>query len=312
MLDKIPVTQHVVNRLDTDYKAEVVAAALLGRGIPVGQIFIRRRSSNQRSAHKDVAWLRRNIVGFNQPHVVIETNRESIYNYLPEGVFHPPTLGSQYNETADIIEQMRKQKKAEQDARQFFVPFEMEAGYAELAMLDYENQLDDIGNNDELLHILTDLWPMLGELDAASAKVFLHLLPFFSAAKGNRRWFEKCMAAFLGVPVTVEFAANKVEEPDNVAQVQLGHAQLGISTLLCGPHADGNQNWQINIGPVPAQDICRFLPGSHLNHLLQTMYEYCLPATAWCGQQCITVAEEGSFTISAGAHQNYLGYTTFL
>lgn len=302
-----------VNEAETDFKAEAAAASLLQLGIPADKILMRRIGINSRARNKDVSSLKRDFFEFNEEHIIIETNRESIYNYLPEGVFHPPTLGGLGKSTEDIIEQIRAQKKAEEDGKKFFVPFEQESYYTELAALNFENNLDRKGSNDHLLEILSALWPLLETLDRDTAKVFIYLLPFFHTARGNRQWFEQCMAAFLGVPVHVKFIANRVEEVNNIESLFLSNTRLGIDTLLCGTHTDSNRNWQINIGPVPSEMIERYVPGSSFNKVLAAVYDHCLPATAVWEQHIVTGQTEKDFTLSPVEETNiFLGYNTFL
>jgi len=302
-----------INELDTDFKAEVVAASLLQYNIAADKIFVQRLGINNRARNKDIIRLKREVFEFNEEHIIIETNRESIYNYMPEGIFHSPTLGGLDKNTADIIEKIRLQKKAEEEGKRFFIPFELETYYTELAALHFENILDQKGSNNMLLEILADLWPLLNELDTATAKIFIYLLPFFHTARGNKMWFEKCMSAFLNVPVVITYNVNQVHEPENIVDLLLSKTILGINTLLCGSHTDGNRNWQINIGPVPAQDVYKYIPGSNFNSVLQSIYSYCLPATVACEQYCVTESSVTSFTLSPiQINENFLGFTTFI
>jgi hypothetical protein len=311
--EMIQHTNVEVNAPDTDFKAEVIAAALLQMNIPAEKIFIRRMGINNRARNKDIICLRKDFFEFNEEQIVIDTNRESIYNYLPEGIFHPPTLGGLGKNTEEIIEQMRIERKAEEDGKKFFVPFELETYYTELAALNFENNLDQKGKNDHLLDIISDLWPLLNTLDKATAKIFIHLLPFFHSARGNKIWFERCMTAFLGVPVNIGFSENKVDEIDNIETLFLANTRLGINTLLCGSHTDGNRNWHVNIGPVPTQELYRYIPGSSFNETLAAVCNHCLPATAlW--QLHIVTAKEGEDLVLGGNEeaQFFLGYNTFL
>ena len=313
MTERIFHKTNGLNEPDTDYKAEVTAAALMQLNIAADKILVRRMGINSRARSKDIIRLRKDFFEFNDEHIVIETNRESIYNYLPEGIFHPPTLGGLGKNTEDIIEQIRTQKKAEEDGKKFFIPFELESSYTELAALNFENNLDRQMDNDHLLEILSDLWPLLKTLDAETAKIFIYLLPFFHSARGNKEWVEKCMTAFLELPVSISFNANSVDEINNAASLFLSNTRLGIDTVLCGSHMDGNRNWQINIGPVPAQDIHKYVPGSNFNKVLETVYEYCLPATAVWLQQIVTEQTEKDFTLAPITNTNvFLGYNTFL
>lgn len=313
MIKKMFHSANGLNGPDTDFKAEVTAAALMQLGIPAERILVRRTGINGRARNKDIARLRKDFLEFNDEHIVIETNRESIYNYLPEGIFHPPTLGGLGKSTEDIIEQIRSQKRAEEDGKKFFIPFELESYYTELAALNFENNLDRQMNNDHLLDILSALWPLLETLEPETAKIFIYLLPFFHSARGNKEWVEKCLTAFLNVPVKISFNANRVDEINNIKSLFLSHTRLGIDTVLCGSHTDGNRNWQINIGPVPAGDIHKYVPGSSFNKVLETVYEYCLPATAVWQQHIVAQESENDFTLTAVQNTNaFLGYNTFL
>jgi hypothetical protein len=302
-----------INELETDYKAEVVAASLLGYYHAAERIFIKRMGINDRAKNKDVVILKNKSFNMEDESLIIETNREGIYDYMPEGTFHIPTLGNINNSTDNIIEEIRKQKKAEEEARLFFMPFELEASYVELSALYYENCLDNKGANEDLLNVLKELWPIMQQLDESDAKTFIHLLPFFHAARGNKIWFQKCMTAFLGYPVAVTNVHHLVEEDSNANNLLLSRTTLGINTLLCGNHYNGNVNWQINIGPVEANDISKFIVGSNFNKLLYAIYDYCLPAYITALQQCVTTASGKSFTLPpTAAFENYLGYTTFI
>ncbi|XZF16266.1 type VI secretion system baseplate subunit TssG [Chitinophagaceae bacterium MMS25-I14] len=300
-----------INRIDTDYKAEVVAASLMHYHYNADAIFMKRIGLGRRSRSKDINRLRQDYYDLDNHRLVIETNREGIYDYMPEGVFHAPTLGGIGKNTDEIIEQIRQQKKAEDDARRFFIPFELEAYYTTLSAVYFENSLDHKETNDELLEILKELWPILDHLDAENARTFVHLLPFFHAARGSRYWIEKCMTAFLKYPVNITDQHNKVEEEIS-GNMLLSDTRLGIDTLLCGSHYDGTINWQINIGPLPAADIRKFVPGSSFNRLLGALYDYCLPAHVTAMQHCITEAGTASFTLDTEMSENHLGYTTFL
>ena len=311
LIEKFIPSKVIINELDTDYKAEVVAAALLQQNIDAERIFVKRKGINNRARNKDIINIRKDVISFNEEHIIIETNRESIYNYLPEGIFHSPTLGGLDKNIEDIIEQVRKQKKAEQDGRKFFEPFELETYYTELAALQIENSFDQ--NNDQLLNIIKNLWPLLAEIDSENAKIFIYLLPFFHQVRGNKIWFQKLMTAFLEVPVFVTYRINKVDEPEHFEDLLLSKTILGISSLLCGSHSDGNKNWQVNIGPIDSNEIYKYIPGSAFNKLLQTVYDYCVPATVACYQHCITKATKNSFTLSPTyCNENFLGYTTFI
>ncbi len=306
-------TKVLYNNLYTDYKAEVVALNLLKYRKDIDQIFFKRLGSNNRSFNKDVKAVSSEYHDFGEHIVTVETYREGIYDYLPEGVFHPPSIGSTKTNVEDVVQEIRKQKKQEMSARRFFQPFELEACYAELNALLVESDFDLSGESNAILYVLDDLWPILKSLDQETARVFAYLLPFFHSIRGSKTWFERCVSAFLRLPVQISFVPNVVAQEDQSSQnLVLSQFRLGISTLLSGQHLDGERNWLVSYGPVPYDRLPEFMPTSNLRGLLQKLYEYCMPASVIVEEAFITDVEPQAFQLSGVEDYSRLGFSTYI
>ncbi len=305
-------TQLDYNDLYTDYKAEVVALNLMKYYREVDDIFIKRLGNNNRSFHKDVKNVVPHFYELEEKVVFIETYREGIYDYLPEGVFHPPSLGDIRKGIDNIIAQIQKQKKIEHNARKFFQPFELEVYYMELKALLVECDYDITSHSDLLMDTISELWPLLRSLDRDTARIFIYLLPYFHAVRGNKTWFEKCLSAFLQVNITITFTPNQINDIEEVSgSLVLSGMQLGISSILSGPHFDGERNWAISIGPIPYESLNHYMPQAQLRQLLQIIYSYCLPATIKIEEHFITEQKQESFLLN-NKNNSRLGYSTFL
>ena len=105
-------SQHV-NQLHTDYKAEVIGASLLEFYKTAEHLFIERIGVNKRARNKDIVHTADRYYNYDNKYYVIKTNREGIYDYLPQGLFHAPTLGGLNKSTEDIINEIRNQSKSE-------------------------------------------------------------------------------------------------------------------------------------------------------------------------------------------------------
>lgn len=108
------------NTLNTDYRVEVAALNLLKYYNEIDHIYINRLGSNNKSFNKDIENIQSEINHLGDIVVSIDTYREGIYDYLPEGLFHPLSLGGKKSNIDSIIKQIQKQKKVEADARKFF------------------------------------------------------------------------------------------------------------------------------------------------------------------------------------------------
>ncbi|MDG4654585.1 type VI secretion system baseplate subunit TssG [Chryseobacterium arthrosphaerae] len=302
------------NKLQTDFKAEAVAVNLLKYHRTVSNIFIDRVGVNDRAYLKDIKSISSSYLGFDEEVFTIESYREGIYDYLPEGLFHPPSLGASRKNVDTVVREIRKQKKVEEDARKFFRPFELEVFFTEISALLKESEFDITSNTDALLDTVSELWPLVRMLDKQSAYIFMHILPFFHQIRGDKRWFERCMTAFLQVPVEVTFSPNVIDEIEkNDDSMLLGNSRLGVTYIPSGRHMDGQRNWVVNIGPIPYEEMKKYIPGSPFRKVLQALYDYFLPVTVDVEENFVTEKVEYSFSLEDDdRNASRLGYSTFL
>jgi hypothetical protein len=113
------------NKLQTDFKAEAVAVNLLKYHRTVSNIFIERVGVNDRAYLKDIKSISSSYLGFDEEVFTIESYREGIYDYLPEGLFIRLHWSFQ-KKCRYGCKRNPKAKRVEEDARKFFRPFELE------------------------------------------------------------------------------------------------------------------------------------------------------------------------------------------
>ncbi|MCU7616649.1 type VI secretion system baseplate subunit TssG [Chryseobacterium sp. PBS4-4] len=302
------------NKLQTDFKAEAVAVNLLKYHRAVSNIFIDRIGINDRAYLKDIKSISSQYLGFDEEVLNIKTYREGIYDYLPEGIFHPPSLNTSRKNVESVVNEIRKQKRVEDDARKFFRPFELEIFFTEIGALLKEFDFDLASETDSLLKVFSELWPVVKMLDKKNAYIFIHILPFFHHIRGDKKWFERCMTSFLQVPVEITFTPNiidRIEEDDD--SILLGNSRLGVTYIPSGKHMDGERNWIVNIGPIPYHEMKRYIPGNPFREVLQALYDYCLPVSVEIEENFITEKKEYSFMLEDDErNSNRLGFSTFL
>lgn len=308
--DKLNIKDY--NNLSTDYKAEVIAYNIWKYYKEVDYVFLKKLGSNNRSFHKDLKAIKEEYIDLNEKIISVESYREGIYDYMPEGVFHPPSLKGKGQNITEVVEQIRYEKRIEKKAREFFQPFELEIYFSHLKALELSDSFDVIADKSEFLNMIEQLWPLLKSLDLKSAKIFACLLPYFHSARGKKSWIEKCLGSFLNIPVKVSFTPNKISELDDLSsELVLSEIRLGLSSVLTGDHFDGERNWKFSFGPIKYEDLHLYLNGSPLRQLLDVIYDYCLPVTVTVEQEFITNRNENSFKIENN-NNSLLGYSTYL
>lgn len=302
------------NKLQTDFRAEAVAVNLLKYHRAVSNIFIDRIGINDRAYLKDIKSISSQYLGFDEEVVSIKTYREGIYDYLPEGLFHPPSLNTSRKNVENVVNEIRKQKRVEEDARKFFMPFELEIFFTEIGALLKEFDFDLASDTDSLLTVFSELWPVVKMLDKKNAYIFIHILPFFHQIRGDKKWFERCMTSFLEVPVEITFSPNvidRIEEEDD--SILLGNSRLGVTYIPSGKHMDGERNWVVNVGPIPYHEVKKYIPGNPFRKVLQALYDYCLPVNVDIEENFITEKKQYSFLLEDDErNSNRLGFSTFL
>lgn len=314
MNDNQSISELKYNKLSTDFKIESVAANMLKYYNSSSSIFIKKVGINDRPYLKDIKNIYSTYYGLDNETIIMETYRESIYDYLPEGLFHPPSLGTASKRGVEsVVKEIRKQKEVEENARNFFQPFEQEFFYTEVSALLKETEFDIADQSDTLIKIFKEMWPLLGKVDIETAKIFFYILPFLHEVRGNKRWIERFLTAFLNIPVAIDFVPNKIDKNDDEMGITaLGSAKLGITLIPNGKHLDGERNWQITIGPIPYDAIHKYVDGTAFRELLQNIYDYLMPITVKIEEKFMTEKKEDSFIINSKANTNRLGYSTYI
>lgn len=301
------------NKLQTDFKAEAIAANLLKFYNSERPIFINRVGINERPYLKDIKSISTAYHDLDEESVMIESYRESIYDYLPEGLFHPPSLGISNRNIESVVHEMKRQKEIESNARKFFQPFELEFFNSGILSLLKEAEFDISDDSNISIEIISELWPLLKKVDTKTANIFLHILPFLHEIRGNSKWISHFLTAFNTVPVNISFCPNQVDEQDDLDKsTVLGTAKLGITLIPNGKHMDGERNWVVNIGPIPYNKIYRYVMGHPFRELLNSIYEYMMPISVKILENFITEKNENSFVLGENKNTSRLGYSTFI
>ena len=101
--------------------ANLLAAELVESGFDINRLFIWPAGNSRRNFSRDVQSVEwHHLEHAHQSLLCIKTSREGLYDMLPEGLFHQPVPYSSTRSTEEIIDQIRRYKEEEQQARRFF------------------------------------------------------------------------------------------------------------------------------------------------------------------------------------------------
>ncbi|WP_282036641.1 type VI secretion system baseplate subunit TssG [Saccharicrinis aurantiacus] len=277
-MNTIDQPNHITaNAVDTDYKAETVAARLLSKGISIESVLIKRNGASKRNVSKDID----SIIFIDDSNfykqIEISTNRSSIYDTMPEGLFHS-TEGSLKDKTQEeVLESIREQREEEFYSRRFFQPFEEEIDRSKVLTQFKESSFDKKNNANEFIDIFMSYWPVIKNVNKRRAAIFLEVVPLVPLIRTSHQKIAEAMALIFEMPVKVNTNYNvhhiksKVESP-------LGRIKLGENFFTRGDLEDRNSDITIEIGPMSVSDYENFNHEGEDGKMLKCLEEILFPA----------------------------------
>lgn len=268
-----------LERIESDYKAEVMASQMLALTADFSKILIDRLGHLPRTYTKDVYHSYEDISDVDLgTYTVLQSFRQSIYEAMPESVFHPPTLGGLGKSADEIIDEIKLQRKNELAARKFFKPFEQEAPYLEIRALLMELMYEKKHTYDNLYLLFEQSWPIIRQLPREAALSFIYLLPLLNEVSGKRDWAEKCISFLIDLPVTIRESVTPLSVSLKGEGFVAGNSRLGLTTTFSGQQADGLASWVVHVGPIPKEKAGNILPQSGFETLIDDLLAYFAPA----------------------------------
>jgi hypothetical protein len=306
-LDKQP------NTSTTDFKAETVAANLIEQGYDPSRILLIREGSFKRGFSKDINEVSLQFSANDlSDYLHIKTNRESIYDILPEGIFHRAVNRKLNPDKEDIVDEIKIHREEEFFARKFFQPFEVELDNLLIDMALFEAKFDKRISNPGYVEIFLFYWPVIKLLKREQAVLFLHTIPIIHKIRNSYADTAEALSLILDVPVHIENVILAVKEASNSFESELGKSKLGIDLILGDTFNDGVYDIKIRIGPMSALRMKDFLKGELADRILCELCRLFLPGNVFITKEYVLDKEDSVFVLSTGQTSTYLGINAFI
>ena len=305
----------LVKRLEgmhEDIRAEVIVSDLLAGKLRPQDLTIRFNGQQKRAKSQDIA----NVEVVHKRHsssqLTITLNRDSIYDTLPEGIFHQPSSKNQTGLVSSMVDEYRRQKEEEEEARTFFAPFENE--------LFFQKSLTESEEFDQLFKIQQSrlektVLEKLGidpELPRSFTSRLLRMLPYSSTIAGDTYRTEQIFSLLLKNNITIKtdyFSSHKTSEH----QSELGETTLGADTVAGNQVVPDHFLMQLIVGPISKQEFLLYKNNGWKKNALQTIINFFIPIEWEVALQFkIHKNEAESFFLNEKQPDARLGYTTTL
>ncbi|MDR1501092.1 MAG: type VI secretion system baseplate subunit TssG [Prevotella sp.] len=302
-----------INTIGTNFRAEVVACGLVQTGMDADKLLIVRHRGDKKEVSKDIDKLKYRHSGFDMmEYLYIYTNRHSIYDSLPEGLFHQTSGYGKAKSKEDIIHEIKQQRGKEQSIRNFFQPFEMVIDKILVDAQAYEQKYDKIHFYRNLTDILKEYWDILQYLATGQALMFIKIIPILENTSRNLNLIATIMSVILDCPVSIcqgEKSRIGLEASD---RVKLGEWKLSINSVLGNSTEYAQPNLVIHIGPVSFEQMRLFESGCNNNLILQELINLMIPFNRNTVVKYQVNKSETKFRLSGEGHTAYLGINTTL
>lgn len=307
---------HLINDLDTDFKAVAIAAELIETGdFDADQISVIPGGPQQRAYAKELAGHSSYYSENKRKDCLnIEIHREGFYDMLPEGLFHNPPTGSSGMSEQQMIEDVQFRRAEEKDARKFFMPFEVELNNLKTILEMYENRLDKKTTYSDLTRIFAAEWKEFELFDKEQSIIWMHLLPVIHQKRNDIVFLGQLLSVLFKTPVEVVLNTSNVKPKpiEEGMQFKLGSGALGINSIIGNSFETDEEEMVINIGPTDTHRLLNFMPGTAHSHIIDLAISYLVPVETEVRVNLIADQENRNGSLGQDSENAYLGFTVYL
>ena len=270
----------ILANIETDFKAEVIAAEMAENGVNPEQIMIVMLGPQKRTFSKDVESVTEENSDYDhKDYTLVKTHKEGIYDMLPEGLFHTTATPKSATTDKDIIRFMKKQRAEELDARRFFLPYEVAINHLRMQMCMYEGRLDKGSHHTELVHVFSGHWEIFRYFDNRQSGIFLQLLPLIHDLRDNYPVAETIFELILTLKVSITLQQQSLIKPKVPIYSTLANSMLGINfTTGNKVYNSGEDEIKVKLAPLTNLQLKQFNVGEKNQKILELLCDYLLPA----------------------------------
>lgn len=294
---------------ENDVKAESVFALLSRNGFDLAQLITRNKSTFSRPNGRDIEKIYFDESSKIEDFLSVELNRNGLYDYLPEGLFHQQTVSASKQIIIDeFVKQARDNKFIEAETRKFFLPIEHEVFLSRLKLEDKEISLLESMQQQNAGNLLFKFWGIEYSRQVKGLNLLVYLLPLLEKIVGNFALTQACYEIILGEEVRI----SKVFNGSNAIAVKepftLENSYLGQNTVI-GHHTPSEfPIIKFTIGPLRHFKLADYLQRGVLFQTLQLLHSFFLPVEADVEEEIIPDAAEKSFVLDEKNENCRLGY----
>lgn len=306
--------EHTYNLPETDIKAEVLASGLREQNYDPERTLILRLGDARRGFSKDIEKVCSEYSQYDlTDYLYIYVNRKSLYDELPEGLFHQPIYQKDRNSKEEILDEIRIHREEEFFARRFFKPFEIAIDHMLVDFQHKERKMDKMNVHTDFVNAFVKQWPVLRYFPLKQAVMFIKMLPFIESITNSLEKISQSMSILLDVPTRVKRGSKAFVTVDECLVPPLGKCILGENFIAGNSFDDGSFRILMEVGPISAHKMSTFLPGTNNDKILHSLMDLFLPADKEIEVRYVIEREDAIFKLESKEDVgSFLGISTYL
>lgn len=307
------LSKRTTNNLDTDYKAEVIAASLIEQGIDPDSVTIIRKGIARRGISTEVENVYQKFSEYDLlEYLCIDANKEGMYDMLPQNIFHQPVKKNRDKDKEDIMEEIRLHRSEEFFARKFFHLFELIADRTLTNAYLFEAKYDRKISNSEFTALFTQYWPVLKILTLKQSVFFMSVIPLLHRIRSHYRNMEQALSHILEVPVKISTIKLPAKNSKQNFESHVGKNRMGVNFVLGKQFDDAIYDLKLTIGPISTATMKNYLETAKGYKVLENLCEIFLPAHAFIVKDFIIDPQDSLFVLSDVSSSTFLGINSFI
>jgi hypothetical protein len=304
----------LIKDLSFDIRAEVLMADLIENGLSADEFVVIPAGTLKRKYSTDIRKAEVLKATPGKPVLVIQVNRDGIYDALPEGLFHSPPEKPMKGASEMSLES-KKLKREEKEARNFFLPFENEVFLHHISLELAERRILRQFSQNLFDEISPEFWNFDKTLHPEYISKLILLLHHAHKIAGNFELTRLSLEMVLEEKVNIKVhpsgkVSEKKETKHGLNGSCLGNVRLGMD-FICDEHfTDLMPVLEVQIGPITKTPVTDYIGSGKLSGFLHCFYNYFIPAGMEVDTLVIPPEDQYSFILDESKSAGILGYNT--
>ncbi len=303
----------IINELPLDLRVEIVVSDIIASGFDVDELLINPVGIFQRRFDKDI--LNAEVMDFknSKQAVVVNTNREGLYDMLPQLLFHnrPAKSSNAFKSARNMVEEYKMRVEEEKEARSFFMIYEIEFYRQRVANAVQERNLAEAVSYSMSDSEIVDYWKLPSFFSNRQKGILFYLLPLFHKIRGSVDYMKEVYGLILQKKVGISRSEKLKVLEFNSENMRLGNMVLSKDSVIGSSFPYYYPSFEITIRELEQDFFYDYLPGGRNWQIIEKLNEYFVPV--FCETEIHIEKKTARWTLNdKQRNESRLGYSSVL